>query len=409
MVNALTRWAARRRRLPMDHATPLYFHSASPNNAALPFSLWHHLPAPMPGLRAAVIIPAKDEAADLPATLAALAAQTDEAGYPLPPHTFEVLVLANNCLDDTARITREFAVRYPQVAVHVAEVTLPPLEAHVGQARRLLLDEAARRLELAGNPAACLISTDADTRVAPDWLAATFQELETGADAVCGRILMAETNPTCPVRRCQLLDATYHLLCARLETLLDPQPHDPWPRHHQHFGASFAVTVAAYRQVGGLPVVPYLEDEALYQALLRHDLLVRHSPAVRVYTSGRQQGRVAVGLSWQLREWAALAGQAEPLVPNPLALAKELQVRHALRQHWLAVRAGHYAAAAEGMEFPEPLLSKVSEYTAFGKFWEWARPQQETATTQTEIPLRQAIAILRQEIARRTPVPLAVA
>ncbi|MFD2784808.1 glycosyltransferase [Hymenobacter rubripertinctus] len=381
----------------MEHATPLHFHSAHPNNAALPASAWEHLPTPPPGLRAIVVVPAKDEAADLPATLAALAAQTDEAGYPLLPSTFEVLVLANNCRDDTARVVREFAARHPSVAVYVAEVTLPPAEAHVGRARRLLLDEAARRLELAGHPAACLISTDADTRVAPDWLAATFRELAAGAAAVCGRILMADADPACPVRRYQLRDAAYHLLRTQLEAQLDPQPHDPWPRHHQHFGASFALTVTAYRQVGGLPVVPYLEDEALYQALLRHDLPVRHSPAVRVYTSGRQQGRVAVGLSWQLREWASLGAQ-EALVPNPVELIAELRLRRELREHWLGTAARFSSKRPQ----TELLVAAMAGFSSFGAFWEWARPQVLPAGGFAAVPLRQAIAALRRELARHS-------
>ena len=87
--------------------------------------------------------------------------------------------------------------------------------------------------------------------------------------------------------------------CLRqLEDQFDPCPADPWPCHHQHYGASLALTVRAYRRVGGLPAVPYLEDEALWQLLLGQGLPVRHSPHVQVYTSARRCGRVEVGLSW---------------------------------------------------------------------------------------------------------------
>ncbi|MBT2558655.1 glycosyltransferase [Hymenobacter sp. ISL-91] len=390
-----------RKKQPMEYATPHRFHSAHPNNTALPFSVWSHLPPPSPTLRATVIIPAKDEADSLAATLAALAAQTNEQGQPLPPGFFEVLVLANNCTDHTAAVVQAFAATHPTLALHVAELTLPPAEAHVGRARRLLMDEAAYRLELAGQPRAAIISTDADTRVAPDWLAATFRELALGVDAVAGRILMEESRRTCPVRRCQLQDATYQLLRVQLETQLDPQPHDPWPRHHQHFGASLAVTVAAYRQVGGLPVVPYLEDEALYQTLLRHDLQVRHSPAVRVFTSGRQQGRVAVGLSWQLREWARL-GQQQLLVSNPATLVQELKLRRQLRQHWqLAWSSEAFEQVVSGLEeVPAELLAAPLGYATFGAYWEWARPQLLPSGAEDQVPLALAITILRTELAR---------
>ncbi|WP_169513212.1 glycosyltransferase [Hymenobacter aerophilus] len=384
----------------MDYATPRRFYSAHPNNAALPASPWRHLPPPAPALRAVVIVPAKDEAASLPATLAALAAQTDEHNRPLPPGCFEVLVLANNCTDRTAAAVRDFAAAHPALALHVAELTLPPTEAHVGRARRLLMDEAARRLELAGRPNAAIISTDADTRVAPDWLAATLRELARGADAVAGRILMEESNRACPVRRCQLQDAAYQLLRTQLETHLDPQPHDPWPRHHQHFGASLAVTVAAYRQVGGLPVVPFLEDEALYQALLRHDLRVRHSPAVRVFTSGRQQGRVAVGLSWQLREWARL-GQQQLLVPDPAALVHELHLRRQLRRHWQLAQDLRLPdeEVIDVETLPAEVLAALPGYATFGACWEWARPLL-LPNPVPQVPLAQAIQLLRAELAR---------
>ncbi|RSK40061.1 glycosyltransferase [Hymenobacter perfusus] len=370
----------------MEHATPLRFHAEVSAGAAA-----FHWPAifaevqPAPTLRACVIIPAKDEAPGLPATLAALAAQVDARGRPLPAGYFEVLLLVNNSQDATAQVARAFAARHPQLALHVAEIQLPSSEAHVGRARRLLMDAALRRLELAGQPGAFIASTDADTQVAPDWLAATATELAADADAVGGRILMADANPACPVRRCQLRDATYQLLRAHLEALLDPVAHDPWPRHHQHFGASLAVTAAAYRAVGGLPVVPHLEDEALYQLLLLHDLRVRHSPAVRVFTSSRQQGRVEVGLSWQLREWASL-GRQEPLVPHPAAWAAELRARRELRKTWQAT---------------DSRLPHMSPAQTFEGFWRQIQPSLRAAEEKKypAIPLREAITELRQLLA----------
>ena len=187
----------------------------------------------------------------------------------------------------------------PLLALHVAELWLPTAQAHVGRARGLLMDAACARLEAVDQPAGIIASTDADTRVAPTWLAGIQAEIALGADAVGGRILTEATRPELlPLRRNQARDAAYRQLCARLEDLLDPTPADPWPRHHQHFGASLALTARAYCQVGGLPEVRFLEDEALCQALRRHDLTVRHSPRVQVLTSARQQGRVEVGLSW---------------------------------------------------------------------------------------------------------------
>lgn len=368
--------------------------------------VWRALAPPSPKLRVCVVIPAKNEAAHLPEALTALLTQTDAAGQPLDTGTYEVLVLANNCHDRTAAVVRAFRKQNPSLAVQVGEVKLPRAEAHVGQARRLLMDEACRRLEATCGPGGIIASTDADTRVAPTWLAAMLSEFGTGADAVGGRIFPQETSAlNCPVRRTHLRDAAYRLLRARLEAQLDPDPADPWPRHHQHFGASLALTVAAYRCVGGLPVVPFLEDEALYQALCRHDLRVRHSPAVRVFTSARRQGKVAVGLSWQLRQWASMAKQhREPLVESAAALASEWTARRQLRQLWQHLRQRSDArcqplclrlAAALGVP-ARPLGQKLLQAATFGDLWEWVLATRAAWRRNRVIPLPQALDELRQ-------------
>ena len=81
-----------------------------------------------------------------------------------------------------------------------------------------------------GRPNGLIASTDADTQVAaPTWLAATQAEIRTGADAVGGRILTIarRCGPGRPTRRIRLRDAAYHLLRAKLEHRLDPQPDRP--------------------------------------------------------------------------------------------------------------------------------------------------------------------------------------
>jgi hypothetical protein len=61
---------------------------------------------PLPQCEVSVIIPAKDEAQTIAATLTALANQTDLNGQPLNPLTYEIIVLANNCTDESATIAR---------------------------------------------------------------------------------------------------------------------------------------------------------------------------------------------------------------------------------------------------------------------------------------------------------------
>ncbi|AII51441.1 glycosyltransferase [Hymenobacter sp. APR13] len=357
-----------------------------------------------------VIIPAKDEAGQLPETLAALAAQVDLQGLPLPYSSYEVLVLANNCLDHTADVVRAFAGSHPQMMVQVAEATLVAPEAHVGRARRLLMDEACHRLEQTAGPRGIIASTDADTRVAATWLAATQAEFAAGADAVGGRIYPEAASGEICVRRTHLLDARYRLLRARLEALLDPDPADGWPRHHQHFGASLALSVAAYRQVGGLPIVPYLEDEALWQALRRHDLRLRHSTKVCVSTSSRHQGRVEVGLSWQLREWASLLQQQqEPLVESGASLLANWQARRELRQLWAhahsaPARRPSCVQLAAALSVPAGALAQqVVVASSFGVLWEWVERHRARWRRQRLVPLSQAIFELRQLVEHYGP------
>jgi len=395
----------------MDHATPARFLAAHEATAAAPVFPFGCLPVlphrgrcarrlhqqllpPRAGLLASIIIPAKNEAARLPAALAALAVQTGLDGRPLPPHSFEIIVLANNCTDATAAVVRQQARRFPHLVLHVAELRLPPAKAHVGRARRLLMDEACARLECMAGPAGVIASTDADTCAAPTWLAAIRAEIAAGADAVGGRIFTESKKAAgapCPVHRLEVRDAAYHLLCARLEDRLDPAPADPWPRHHQHFGASLALTAGAYRRVGGLPEVRFLEDEALCQALRRHDLRLRHSPWVEVRTSARRQGRVEVGLSWQLRQWQHLSRQQrEPHVDSPAHLAALWRLRRQLRACWAGTSAQSCGWLAARLGVPVgALLARVRRAVAFGELWEWVRENGRAVVPQ--LPLSQAL------------------
>ena len=362
-------------------------------------ALRRQLPPPHAALQACVLIPAKDEAATLPATLAALAAQTTFGGECLPQGMLEVIVLANNCLDRTAAAVRQAAQRHPNLVVHVAEVHLPRVHAHVGRARRLLLDEAARRLETTIGRTGVLLNTDADTLAASTWLAANLREIEHGAEAVGGRIL-TQTPPAaepCPVRRIQVRDAAYRVLLRQLEDCLDPCAADRWPSHHQHYGASLALTVRAYRQVGGIPAVPFLEDESLWRLLCAHDLPVRHSTLAQVYTSPRRCGRVEVGLSWQLREWEnQSARKQEPLVPCPHELTRVWRARRRLRAWWrqgTCNASAELARLAQAVEVPLPaLLTKARTATTFGELWQWI---EETRGAVLPVPLTKALQDLR--------------
>lgn len=291
-----------------------------------------------------VIIPVRDEEETLADTLAALAGQIDLDGKPFDRERYEIILLANNCSDDSAAIAQGFAKQHPTLVLHVVEITLSACEAYIGRVRQILMDEAYRRLSTLGRQRGVIASTDGDTQVAPTWIAATLEQIACGADAVGGRILVERTEclSLASPRAYHLREVGYRYLIAELETYLDPDPDDPWPRHYQHFGASLAVTAAMYKQAGGLPPVRTPEDVAFYRALVRVNARFRHSPKVRVVTSARQTGRTSGGLADQLSKWGAMERHQQPFLVEPAAaIETRLQVRQGLRVLWRRVLSGY--------------------------------------------------------------------
>lgn len=282
-------------------------------------------------------IPARNEELLLPQALEALRQQVDLNGTPLTPESFEVILLLNNCTDHSAAVARSWQARHPAFPLHVVERTFREGEAHAGTARKLLMDAAANRLGDDDGQTAAILSTDADTEVAPDWIARNLQALERGADAVGGRILLRETDlATLPerVRRAYEQDRRYAALVAELEDILDPQTGDPWPRHLDHFGSSLACTPKAYALAGGMAAAATLEDEDFVTRLRRACLHLRHEPAVRVFTSGRLHGRTSLGLAKQFRCWEQMHSDRDHTVRSARFVAHRFRTLRLLRETW---------------------------------------------------------------------------
>jgi len=330
---------------------------------------------------AVVIVPVKNEAGTICDTLRALVQQRDLSGHPLDHTRYEVLLLCNNCTDASAHYARRFARQHPTFALHIIERTFPPHQANVGHARRLLMDEACRRLIAGGRPRGVICSTDGDTCVAPTWIATTLDAIRQGADAVGGRIITSATERAhMPpgLRARYLRDGAYQYFAAELEEMLDPDPYDPWPRHHQHFGGSIAVTTAIYRRIGGLPRVPVYEDVELHRALLRVDARIRHTPSVRVVTSARRAGRAEGGMAVTLAQWESLGEAPPPLrVDDLTSLEARFRARRQLRVFWQATQHGYLPGGNEmsltaHVYRVEPgwLADAIRQYESFGTLHE---------------------------------------
>jgi GT2 family glycosyltransferase len=249
----------------------------------------------------AVAIPVKDEAARLPRCLRALARQRDKLGRSFPRASFRVVIYANNCTDNSAKVARSMSAHLSLPAL-VVEASLPPAEAHAGNARRAAMDIADTWLMERG-PGGIILTTDADSEVPADWVANNLAVINAGADAVLGRIALDEEGVLLPdaLHRRGDLEGAYETLLTELSSVLDPIECNPWPHHATISGASLAVTVEAYRRVGRLPRVPLGEDKALVAELLRHDARIRFSSDILVVTSGRVNGRAPGGVADTLR------------------------------------------------------------------------------------------------------------
>ncbi len=318
--------------------------------------------------RAVVAIPARDEAERLPACLAALAGQVDRLGRPLPPGAFGVLVLANNCSDDSAAVARRFAVE-ALFTMRVVEARLPREQSHAGGARRMAMDLAEAWLWESEADDGVILTTDADSRVAPDWVSSTLDAFSQGADAVLGRISLDEEGERLPVALHVRgkLESVYEDLLTEMSARLDPQDGNPWPHHATISGASLALSRAAYLRVGRLPRVALGEDKALVAELRRHDARIRFAPDVAVVTSGRTAGRAPGGVADTLRLRSAdPAAVCDEALEACATAFKRALWRGRLRRGGVS-DAGRWRAA---LKVPVGAARQAAAASTFGVAWE---------------------------------------
>ncbi|MBN9408458.1 MAG: glycosyltransferase family 2 protein [Burkholderiales bacterium] len=216
-----------------------------------------------------VVVPAHNEEELLGPCLRAL---RRAAHHPsLAGERVRVLVVLDDCSDRSAAVVR----RHRACALQLSE-------RNVGAARAA----GAARMLSAG--ARWLAFTDADSEVAPDWLAA---QLALGADAVCGTV--------------QVDDWGKHELAQAVRARFERDYRDADQHRHIH-GANLGVSAQAYRRAGGFAPLACHEDVALVRALQDCGAHVAWSARPRVRTSARLAARAPEGFGDTL---ARLAGQ----------------------------------------------------------------------------------------------------
>lgn len=314
--------------------------------------------------RFVVAIPVKDEAERIALCLEALSLQTDT-----PFDELAVVLLLNNCTDGTADVVRQIAPLLPY-RLELHQVDLPPSHANAGWARKLAMDAAERLVASEG----LILTTDADTLADEDWVAANRREIEAGHDAVAGYVMADPMElmqlPAAILERGSL-EWEYQQLAAELDARVDPEPHDPWPRHNQNCGASAAVTAAAYRAIGGLPPRPVGEDRALFEMLRRMDGRIRHSLEVQVVTSARTDGRASGGLADEIRLRTDPNHPCDDALEVAISTFRRALWRAQLRTLWRAGQVDSHAEVwAARMRIPvDHVRAALGRHPYFGAFW----------------------------------------
>ena len=308
--------------------------------------------------RTVVAIPVRDEEDQIGACIAALARQSEALD--------DILLLLNNTVDRSAEIARDTAAAFG-CRLHVVEVDWLDSEASAGRARKVAMDHAA---ELAG-PQGAILTTDADGRVPPHWVARNLSHLRAGYDAVCG---MAAIDPRDEAAIATHLladdeaETRYTALLDEIAHVVDPCSWDPWPRHTHRSGASIAIRTAIYAAIGGVPDVRHGEDRALIEKLEERDCKIRHDPAISVTVSGRQLGRAEGGMAATIaRRMIVQDIWADDRLEGPQAALRRIRLRRKARGVWSRHLDARFLAAS--LQLPQAEVEQALRSPWFGAAW----------------------------------------
>lgn len=214
-----------------------------------------------------VVVPVHDEDELLGDCLEALTRAARRVGDRAEVRTVVVL---DDCRDASAAVAATHGV-----------ATVAVTARRVGVARH-----AGCRALLAGDgaPVDWFATTDADSRVPPDWLLAQLEALEQGHDARVGTVYVDDwgAHP----------DATRRWFSEVYDLPVDPHP-------HVH-GANLGVRAAVYADLGGFRPVATAEDVSLVAALDAGRFRVLRTRRCPVLTSARARARAVDGFADRL-------------------------------------------------------------------------------------------------------------
>lgn len=219
--------------------------------------------------RVAVVVPAANEEATIGQCLTSVAAARSNLYRRARSVQVQILVVLDDCADDTAGIVERFAdVRPIRISAR-----------NVGIARRA---GAAAALQTGRPSETWMASTDADSEVPADWLTVMLALAKQGAHLVLGTVLPGSG-----------LDAA-----TRAEWLGRHHLRDDHPHVH---GANLGIRGDAYLALGGWPPLMTGEDAGLAErAAQASHLQIFRTAVIPVLTSPRTTGRAPCGFASDL-------------------------------------------------------------------------------------------------------------
>jgi glycosyltransferase involved in cell wall biosynthesis len=226
--------------------------------------------------RVGVVVPVHNEESTLTDCLRAIGVASSLVDVPV-----EVVVVLDACTDRSAAITHGFSDRgVDSIAVDGRSV---------GSARAAGMAELLRRH---GRTGLWLATTDGDTLVPPNWLAAQLRHGESGARVVAGTVTVEDWGDRSDeVRRRARSD------------------YDVGPHRHVH-GANLSFCAAAYCAAGGFKPVPCHEDVQLVEAFHAIGEPVVWAADLPVVTSARRDARAPSGFGSYLSNLEASLREA---------------------------------------------------------------------------------------------------
>lgn len=273
---------------------------------------WHSPVAPS----FAVAIPVRNEIDLLPRSLGALETALEQVRGRAGERGLAIFTV-NGSRDASADCIRDWASETGHSCILI-ECEFAPEISNAAHARRLALDCAAALV-----PSGALLTSDADTHVAPGWITRLLDELAGGRDLVCEDVRLDERELSrlpAMVSRVGEAERAYFNACEKLWRMWTQGSVGAFA--YRASGASMAVRTSAYRAIGGLPLPTIGEDAALCAAILRHGYRAVQLDDAGTRTSARLESRAEGGCAGAL---AARARAMNPACDDRLLPVEELR------------------------------------------------------------------------------------